>query len=80
MPASDYSMEDVHNAGGVSAIINELCKIDGAIHEDRMTITGKTLDENVKDAKITNENVIRRKDNPYSPVGGLSILLRKYCP
>jgi dihydroxy-acid dehydratase len=80
MPASDYSMEDIHHAGGVSAIINELYKVEGALHKDCLTITGKTLQENVKDAAITNENVIRTKDNPYSPVGGLSILYGNIAP
>ncbi|GAE34908.1 dihydroxy-acid dehydratase [Halalkalibacter akibai] len=79
-PASDYSMDDVHHAGGVSAIIKELCSIEGAIHPDRITITGKSLYENVKDAEITNDDVIRRKDNPYSPVGGLSILFGNIAP
>jgi dihydroxy-acid dehydratase len=80
MPASDYSMEDIHHAGGVSAIINELYKVEGALHKDCLTITGKTLQENVKEAAITNENVIRTKDNPYSPVGGLSILYGNIAP
>jgi dihydroxy-acid dehydratase len=79
-PASDYSMQDVHNAGGVSAIIKELCSIEGAIHPDRITITGKSIYENVKDAEITNDEVIRRKENPYSPVGGLSILFGNIAP
>ncbi|WP_413379296.1 dihydroxy-acid dehydratase [Alkalihalobacillus sp. 1P02AB] len=79
-PASDYSMDDVHHAGGVSAIIKELCSIEGAVHPERLTITGKSLYENVKDAEITNDDVIRRKDNPYSPVGGLSILYGNLAP
>ncbi|MCP8615750.1 dihydroxy-acid dehydratase [Salirhabdus salicampi] len=79
-PASDYSMHDVHLAGGVSAIIKELSKIDGAIHKDRITITGKTIYENVKDAEILNKDVIRTIDNPYSPVGGLSILYGNIAP
>ncbi|MDR7077058.1 dihydroxy-acid dehydratase [Neobacillus niacini] len=80
MPASDYSMDDVHRAGGVSAILNELCKVEGALHQDCLSITGKTLAENVVEATITNENVIRTKDNPYSPVGGLSILYGNIAP
>ncbi|KMK74622.1 dihydroxy-acid dehydratase [Alkalihalobacillus pseudalcaliphilus] len=79
-PASDYSMDDVEKAGGVSAIIKELCSIDGAVHPERITITGKSLYENVKHAEITNDDVIRRKDNPYSPVGGLSILYGNLAP
>ncbi|HZG73583.1 MAG TPA: dihydroxy-acid dehydratase [Chondromyces sp.] len=79
-PASDYTMQDVHEAGGISAIIKELCEIDGAINKDRITITGKSVYENVKDAEITNDQVIRHKDNPYSPVGGLSILFGNLAP
>ncbi|MCM3569755.1 dihydroxy-acid dehydratase [Neobacillus mesonae] len=80
MPASNYSMDDVERAGGVSAILNELCKVEGALNKDCITITGKTLQENVKDAKILNDTVIRTKDNPYSHVGGLSILYGNIAP
>lgn len=80
MPASDVSMHDVHLAGGISAIINELVSIPGAITADRITVTGKTLRDNVKDANITNTQVIRTKDNPYSKVGGLSILFGNIAP
>ncbi|SET04728.1 dihydroxy-acid dehydratase [Salinibacillus kushneri] len=79
-PASDYTMHDVHLAGGVSAIINELCQIDGLIHKDRITVTGKSIYENVKDAEIKNDKVIRTKENAYSPVGGLSILYGNIAP
>ncbi|MFG6493960.1 dihydroxy-acid dehydratase [Fictibacillus sp. UD] len=79
-PASDYSMQDVHRAGGVSAIINELCKMEGAIHNDRLTISRKTLEERVRHAEILDDDVIRRKENAYSPVGGLSILYGNVAP
>lgn len=79
-PASDYSMQDVHYAGGVSAIIKELCEMEGAVHGDRITVTGKSLYENVKDAEIVNDDVIRRKETAYSPVGGLSILFGNIAP
>ncbi|QGG52014.1 dihydroxy-acid dehydratase [Lysinibacillus pakistanensis] len=74
MPASDISMDDINKAGGVSAIINELASIPGAIHPDRQTVAGVTMGELVKDYHIINDQVIRTKDNPYSPVGGLSVL------
>jgi len=80
MPASDISMDDVHRAGGVSAILNELFKMEGVLHRNCLTITGKTLEENVKEAAILDETVIRTKDNPYSPVGGLSILYGNIAP
>ncbi|WP_137788717.1 dihydroxy-acid dehydratase [Bacillus sp. E(2018)] len=79
-PASDYSMQDVHRAGGVSAIINELCRMEGAIHNDRLTISGETLEHRVRHAEILDDDVIRRKDNAYSPVGGLSILYGNIAP
>lgn len=79
-PSSAYSMHDVHKAGGVSAIINELVHIEGAIHSDRITVTGKTIRENVAHATIQNEAVIHPKENPYSPVGGLSILYGNIAP
>lgn len=80
MPASDISMDDINKAGGVTAIINELTKIPNAIHPERLTITGQTMGELVSGHEITNEQVIRTKDNPYSPVGGLSILYGNIAP
>ncbi|MBL1230867.1 dihydroxy-acid dehydratase [Enterococcus sp. BWB1-3] len=73
-PSSAYSMHDVHEAGGVSAILKELVDLENAIHPDRITVSGKTLRENVENAQIKNEEVIHPKETPYSPVGGLSIL------
>ncbi|WP_400162831.1 dihydroxy-acid dehydratase [Brevibacillus sp. TJ4] len=73
-PASDYHIEDCHAAGGVSAILREISRKEGAIHPDRITVTGKTLGENIANAEITNEQVIRRLENPYSESGGLSVL------
>lgn len=80
MPASDFSMDDIEKAGGVSAIINELTKIPGAIHPERQTIAGVSMGELVKDYHIKNDQVIRTKDNPYSPVGGLSVLFGNIAP
>lgn len=80
MPASDISMDDIAKAGGVQAIINELTKIPGAIHPDRPTVAGVTMRELVKDYHISNDQVIRTKDNPYSPVGGLSVLFGNIAP
>lgn len=80
MPASDISMDDINKAGGVESIINELTKIPGAIHPERMTVTGKTMGELVKDHHITNPEVIRTKDNPYSSIGGLSVLYGNIAP
>ncbi|RIV19524.1 dihydroxy-acid dehydratase [Alicyclobacillaceae bacterium I2511] len=79
-PSSEYSMQDVHDAGGISAIIRSLCVMDGAVHRDRMTVTGQTLYENVAKAEITNGEVIRSVQRAYSPVGGLSVLYGNLAP
>ncbi|MDR0846521.1 MAG: dihydroxy-acid dehydratase [Lactobacillales bacterium] len=73
-PSSDYTMDDVHQAGGISAIIKELVDLGNSINPDRITATGKTLRENVQDAKILDENIIHPKENPISATGGLAIL------
>ncbi|MFC0333284.1 dihydroxy-acid dehydratase [Paenibacillus sepulcri] len=79
-PASDYHIEDVHNAGGVSAIINELFKKEGALTGDVITVTGKTLRENVAGAEILDKDVIRTLDNPHSERGGLAVLFGNLAP
>lgn len=79
-PASDYHIEDVHNAGGISAIINELLKKPGAIHGECITVTGKTLRENVEGQEIRDKDVIRPLDNPHSEKGGLAVLFGNLAP
>lgn len=72
-PSSSWTMQDVHEAGGIPALMNELIE-KGVLHPDRITVTGKTVRENVAGAKTKNPEVIRPLDNPYSEQGGLSIL------
>ncbi|MFD0696363.1 dihydroxy-acid dehydratase [Paenibacillus sp. GCM10027628] len=79
-PASDYHIEDVHLAGGVSAIINELLKKPGAFDGDRITVTAKTLRENVAGCEIQNTDVIRPLSNPHSERGGLAVLFGNLAP
>ena len=76
----DVHMEDVDRAGGISAILHEVSKINGLLHLDRPTVTGKTLGENIKNAEIKDAKVIRPLDNPYSERGGLSILYGNLAP
>ena len=73
-------MEDVLNAGGISAILKELSKKDGVLNLDRPTITGKTLGETIKSAKNLNENIIRTVENPFSNEGGLAVLYGNIAP
>lgn len=76
----DVHMEDVDNAGGISAILNQLSKLNGVIDKSRLTVTGKTIGENVKDSKILDDKVIKTIDDPYSKTGGLSILFGNLAP
>lgn len=74
-PSSSWTMEDVHNAGGMPAIMNELVELGGDVfHPDRPSVTGKTIRENVAGHHSENEEVIRPVENAYSPEGGLSVL------
>jgi dihydroxy-acid dehydratase len=79
-PAGQWHMEDVDRAGGISAILKELSKIDGLLHLDRPTVTLKTLGENIADAEIRDEEVIRPLDKAYSKTGGLAILYGNLAP
>jgi dihydroxy-acid dehydratase len=79
-PASHWHMEDVHRAGGVPAIMKEISRRDGTLHLDRITVTGQTLGENIADAAITDDEVIRSLENPYRETGGLAILFGSLAP
>ncbi len=78
-PAGPTYMEDLNEAGGVSAVMKELDK-KGLLHTDCMTVTGKTLGENIKDAVNKDPNVIRPIENPYSETGGLAVLKGNLAP
>ena len=72
---STIHMEDINRAGGVNAVMNEVSKRDGeTLFLDALTISGETLGERIKSAKIVDSNVIRHNDNAYSQMGGLKIL------
>ncbi len=71
---STVHMEDINKAGGVNAVMHEMMKRGDDILLDNLGITGETLYEKVKDAKILDTNIIHTIDNPYSEVGGLAIL------
>ncbi|MGI6542369.1 MAG: dihydroxy-acid dehydratase [Limnochordia bacterium] len=79
-PASDIHIEDIHKAGGISAILGELLQRPGILHPDCITITGKTLAENVAGRRSLDTEVIRPLDNPHSTWGGLQILFGNLAP
>ena len=78
-PAGPTYMEDLNEAGGVYAVMNELNK-KGLLHTECMTVTGKTVGENIKEAVNKNPEVIRPIDNPYTPTGGLAVLKGNLAP
>ncbi len=78
-PAGPTYMEDLNEAGGICAVMAELDKI-GLLHTDCMTVTGKTIAENIKGAVNKNPDVIRTVDNPYSKTGGIAVLRGNLAP
>jgi len=73
-------MEDVDQAGGISAILKELSNIDDVLDGSTLTVTGRTLSENIKNAETKNSEVIRSVENPYSKTGGLAVLFGNLAP
>ena len=73
-------IEDVDRAGGVSAILHELSRIEGLLDLSTLTVTGKTLGENIADAEVMDRSVIRSVEDPYSFSGGLAVLYGNIAP
>jgi dihydroxy-acid dehydratase len=78
-PAGSHHMEDLYHAGGVQAIYNELNKIN-LIDVNCMTVTGKTVGENIAKTPVLDHEVIRPVNDPYSQSGGLAILFGNLAP
>ncbi|MCR5268279.1 MAG: dihydroxy-acid dehydratase [Lachnospiraceae bacterium] len=78
-PAGPTYMEDLNEAGGVYAVMKEVADL-GLLHLDCMTVTGKTIGENIKNAANLNPEVIRTTDSPYSKTGGLAVLKGNLAP
>ena len=78
-PAGHTSMEELNEAGGVYAVMNELSK-KGLLNTELITATGKTVGENIKDCVNRNPEVIRPIDNPYSETGGIAVLRGNIAP
>ncbi len=76
----DVHIEDVDRAGGISAILKELSRIDGLLDLSAPTVTGKTLGENIAGAEVLDRNVIRSVEDPYSATGGLAVLYGNLAP
>lgn len=78
-PAGHTYIEELNEAGGIYAVMNEISK-KGVLHLDCMTVTGKTVGENIKDCVNKNPEVIRPIENPYSQTGGIAILKGNLAP
>jgi dihydroxy-acid dehydratase len=79
-PSSKFHLEDVDAAGGISAILKEISKAPNLLDTDCLTVTGRTLGENIAAAEIKNPEVIRPLENAYSTTGGLAILRGNLAP
>ena len=78
-PAGQHFPLDLHQAGGVAAIMNELSR-HGLIHPQCLTVTGKPMGDNIHDRRICDENVIHPVDRPINPKGGIAILYGTLAP
>ena len=78
-PAGHAYMEDLNEAGGIYAVLNELTK-KNLLHTDVMTVTGHTMAENIRGCINKNPDIIRPIDNPYSPTGGIAVLKGNLAP
>ena len=72
-------MQDLHRAGGIQAVIKRISAL-GVIREDVLTVTGKTLKDNIRGARVLDSDVIRPLDQPYSREGGIAILRGNLAP
>jgi dihydroxy-acid dehydratase len=79
-PAGSHHVEDVERAGGISAILKRLAEKGDLLKLDRPTVTGKTLGENIREAAVKDDEVIRPLSNPYRATGGLAILFGNLAP
>jgi len=79
-PSGKWHMEDVHRAGGIPAILNEIARSGNTLHLDRPTVAGTNLGESISGIKITDNEVIRPLENPHDQVGGLAILFGNLAP
>ncbi len=79
-PAGHTYMEELNEAGGISAVMKELSNIPGALNLDLPTVTGKTIRENIKLSRNKNPEIIRPIDNPFSKTGGIAVLKGNLAP
>ncbi len=79
-PAGEFLMEDFYYAGGLRALLAQLAQVPGALHPGRITVTGRTLGEQLADAEVRNAGVIRSPERPLSAEAGLAVLRGNLAP
>jgi dihydroxy-acid dehydratase len=77
IPSGPYAMEDLHAAGGIPALMNELKPL---LHLNTLSVTGKAISENIANAKVTDDNIIRPLKDPVHKEGGIAILTGNIAP
>ncbi len=78
-PTGEHHVQDLHRAGGIQAVMKRIASL-GVIREDILTVTGKTVGENIRGAKVYDNEVIRPLEKPYSKEGGIAILRGNLAP
>lgn len=79
-PSGPWHMEDLHRAGGIPAILNEIARSGNTLHLDRPTVSGLSLKESIAGITVRDYEVIRPVEDPHSPVGGLAVLFGNLAP
>jgi dihydroxy-acid dehydratase len=79
-PSGEYLMEDFYYAGGLRALLARLAEVPGALHTGRVTVTGRTLGEQLRNAAVRNQDVIRSPDQALAAEGGIAVLRGNLAP
>ncbi len=80
IPGGSHSLQQLNEAGGVQAVMRELLNTKAGLHQNVMTVTGRTLGDNLNRAEVRDREIIRPVDNPYHKVGGIAVLYGNLAP
>lgn len=80
VPGGSHSLQQLNEAGGVPAVMAELCKTEGGLHLDVMTATGETLGANLEKAQVRDREIIKTVSSPYHEQGGIAVLYGNLAP
>jgi len=79
-PSGQYLMEDFYYAGGLRALLGQLARVPGALHPDRITVTGQPFGAQIEEVPVYDHDVIRNPENALSPEGGIAVLYGNLAP